>query len=605
MAASPPLAGLTGASVSMGATTLFRDVTFTIGRGDKVCLVGRNGSGKSTLLKCLAGEVEVDAGERFVQPGARIAHLAQEPDFTGHATVADFVAAGLLEPEPYRVEAVLESMQLPPDRACATLSGGESRRAALARALVDEPDVLLLDEPTNHLDIPTIEYLERELQQFRGALLVISHDRKFLSNLSKRLFWLDRGTLRETERGFDQFEAWRDEVIAAEEAAWHKQDQKIKAELKWMWEGGISGRRTRNMGRVRRLQDMRGERANRLRARQVNLGVAESDVSGRLVIEAQDISKTFPLADGGERVICRGFSTRILRGDRVGLVGPNGAGKTTILKMLVGELAPDSGAVRTGTNLQTIVFDQRRAQLDPNETLRQVLLPEGGDNIWVGGKPRHIASYLKDFLFDPSMMDQPTRTLSGGERNRLLLAKLFAQPSNLMVLDEPTNDLDMDTLDLLEEVLSDYEGTLLLVSHDRDFLDRLVTSTIAVEGDGDVTEYAGGYSDYLTQRRAKEAEAAPAAKQAPRPQASPTQPKAKTKLSFKEARELEELPARMAALEKKIKTLEAKLADPAFYTKDAKGFGKATEDLHTAQADLATAEDRWLELEALKEELGS
>ncbi|MFV3075830.1 ABC-F family ATP-binding cassette domain-containing protein [Niveispirillum fermenti] len=602
---NPALVALAGASVHLGSTTLFENIDVSVARGEKIALVGRNGSGKSTLMKCLAGIIDIDRGERFVQPGARVAHLAQEPDFTGFPTVAEFVAGGQAEPLQYRVDAVLEALDLPGDRACATLSGGESRRAALARALVDEPDVLLLDEPTNHLDIPTILWLEKELQQFRGALLLISHDRAFLQNLSKRILWLDRGVLRTTDRPFSDFETWRDEVFKEEEATYHKLDRKIQAELKWMWEGGISGRRTRNMGRVRRLQGMRQDRADRIRSRQVNFAVAEGDTSGKLVVEAENISKSFQ-GPGGERVICRDFSTRILRGDKVGLIGPNGAGKSTILKMLTGELAPDGGAIRLGTNLQTIVFDQRRAQLNPNDTLRQVLLPEGGDSIWVGGKPRHIAGYLKDFLFDPSMMEQPVRALSGGERNRLLLAKLFAQPSNLMVLDEPTNDLDMDTLDLLEEVLADYDGTLLLVSHDRDFLDRLVTSTIAVEGDGDVSEYAGGYSDYLIQRKDRDEAARPAAT---RPAASPASPppaaapKARKKLSFKENRELEELPTRIEALEKKIAQLNAKMGDPAFYGKDPKGFAKATGDLTSAQADLSAAEERWLELEALREEL--
>lgn len=598
---NPALISLAGASVHLGSTTLFEGIDVSVARGEKIALVGRNGSGKSTLLKCLAGEIDIDQGERFLQPGARVAYLAQEPDFSKFATVADFVAGGQAEPMQYRVDAVLEALDLPGGRACATLSGGESRRAALARALVDEPDVLLLDEPTNHLDIPTILWLEKELQQFRGALLLISHDRAFLQNLSKRILWLDRGVLRTTERPFGEFEAWRDEIFKEEEAAYHKLDRKIAAELKWMWEGGISARRTRNMGRVRRLQGMRQERADRIKSRQVNFAVAEGDNSGKLVVEAENISKSFKTADG-ERVICQNFSTRILRGDKVGLIGPNGAGKSTILKMLIGELEADAGSIRLGTNLQTIVFDQRRARLNPNDTLKQVLLPEGGDNIWVGGKPRHISSYLKDFLFDPSMMEQPVRALSGGERNRLLLAKLFAQPSNLMVLDEPTNDLDMDTLDLLEEVLADYDGTLLLVSHDRDFLDRLVTSTIAVEGDGDVSEYPGGYSDYLIQRR--EAEPAEAAKAAAKPvAAAPAAPKAKKKLSFKENRELEELPGKMAALEKKIAQLNTKMADPAFYSKDPKGFAKASEDLSAAQGELSAAEERWLELEALKEEL--
>lgn len=597
---NPALVSLAGASVHLGSTTLFEGIDVSVARGEKIALVGRNGSGKSTLLKCLAGEIDIDSGERFVQPGARVAYLAQEPDFSKFPTVADFVAGGQAEPMQYRVDAVLEALDLPGDRACATLSGGESRRAALARALVDEPDVLLLDEPTNHLDIPTILWLEKELQQFRGALLLISHDRAFLQNLSKRILWLDRGVLRTTDRPFGEFETWRDEIFKEEEATYHKLDRKIQAELKWMWEGGISGRRTRNMGRVRRLQDMRQERTDRIKSRQVNFAVAEGDNSGKLVVEAENISKSFKTADG-ERVICRDFSTRILRGDKVGLIGPNGAGKSTILKMLIGELEADAGSIRLGTNLQTIIFDQRRAQLNPNDTLKQVLLPEGGDNIWVGGKPRHISSYLKDFLFDPTMMDQPVRALSGGERNRLLLAKLFAQPSNLMVLDEPTNDLDMDTLDLLEEVLADYDGTLLLVSHDRDFLDRLVTSTIAVEGDGDVSEYPGGYSDYLIQRKEDEPEAA---KVAAKPvTAVVAAPKAKKKLSFKENRELEELPGKMEALEKKIAQLNAKMADPAFYGKDPKGFAKASEDLSAAQGNLSAAEERWLELEALREEL--
>lgn len=598
---NPALISLAGASVHLGSTTLFEGIDVSVARGEKIALVGRNGSGKSTLLKCLAGEIDIDTGERFLQPGARVAYLAQEPDFSKFPTVADFVAGGQAEPMQYRVDAVLEALDLPGDRACATLSGGESRRAALARALVDEPDVLLLDEPTNHLDIPTILWLEKELQQFRGALLLISHDRAFLQNLSKRILWLDRGVLRTTERPFSEFETWRDEIFKEEEAAYHKLDRKIAAELKWMWEGGISARRTRNMGRVRRLQGMRQERADRIKSRQVNFTVSEGDNSGKLVVEAENISKSFQ-SDAGERVICQNFSTRILRGDKVGLIGPNGAGKSTILKMLIGDLQPDSGSIRLGTNLQTIVFDQRRAQLNPNDTLKQVLLPEGGDSIWVGGKPRHISSYLKDFLFDPSMMEQPVRALSGGERNRLLLAKLFAQPSNLMVLDEPTNDLDMDTLDLLEEVLSDYDGTLLLVSHDRDFLDRLVTSTIAVEGDGDVSEYPGGYSDYLIQRKAEEP--AEATKAAAKPVAAATAaPKTKKKLSFKENRELEELPGKMAALEKKIAQLNTKMADPAFYSKDPKGFAKASEDLSAAQGELSAAEERWLELEALREEL--
>ncbi|MBB6249852.1 ATP-binding cassette domain-containing protein [Nitrospirillum iridis] len=607
MAPTPPIVALKGAQITLGATTLFENVDIAIGRGDKVCLVGRNGSGKSTLLKALAGLVDLDKGERYIQPGARIGYLHQEPDFSGHATVADFVRAGQVEDAPYRVEAVLDELSLPGDRAAATLSGGEARRAAIAQALVSDPDVLLMDEPTNHLDLPTIEYLEKALQSFRGGLLLISHDRAFLNTLARRTLWLDRGSMRETERPFAEYEAWRDEVFAAEDLAFSKLDRKIAVEMKWLREG-ISARRTRNMGRVRALHGLRKERSDRNRQGQVKLAVSEAESSGRLVIEATHIAKSFANPEGGPegtRSIVRDFSTRILRGDRVGLIGPNGAGKTTILKMLMGEMAPDSGTIRLGTNLETVVFDQRRAQLDPNQSIRQVLLPFGGDSVVVGGTPRHVASYMRDFLFDPGMLEQPTRALSGGERNRLLLAKLFAQPSNLMVLDEPTNDLDMDTLDLLEEVLSDYPGTLLLVSHDRDFLDRLVTSTIAVEGDGVVEEYAGGYSDYLVQRPARAPATAPkgdAARAAEVPQGGN---KPKRKLGYKEQRELDQLPALMDKLGDQAKKLEAKLADATLYTRDPAAFQKASADLDKAHQDLAVAEERWLELEALKEELES
>lgn len=612
MAQLPPTVALKGAEIVLGATTLFSGVDMAISRGDKVALVGRNGSGKSTLLKALAGIIDLDRGERFVQPGARIAYLQQEPDFTGYATVGDYVAAGVGEELAYKVAAVLDELNLPADRVAATLSGGEARRAAIAQALVSEPDVLLMDEPTNHLDLPTIEYLESALQAFRGGLLLISHDRAFLNTLARRTLWLDRGVMRETDRPFPQFEEWRDEVFAAEAQASAKLDRKIAVETTWLHQG-ISARRTRNMGRVRALMSLRQDRSNQIRQGNVKLAVADAEMSGKLVIEAVGISKSFPAggtgpAGGGQdkpRVIVTDFSTRIMRGDRVGLIGANGAGKTTLLKILLGELPPDGGTVRHGTNLEIITFDQRRAQLDPNQTIRQVMLPFGGDSVSVGGTPRHIASYMRDFLFDGGMLEQPVRALSGGERNRLLLAKLFAQPSNLMVLDEPTNDLDMDTLDLLEEVLSDYPGTLLLVSHDRDFLDRLVTSTIAVEGDGVVAEYPGGYSDYLIQRPARpgKAEAARAARPTTGAAPAGSAPKAKRKLSYQQQRELDQLPGQMDKLTAQAARLEATLADAGLYARDPNAFAKATADLQKAHADLVTAEDRWLELEALREEL--
>ena len=604
MAAPPPLVALQGASITFGGNPLFDDLTVAIARGDKACLVGRNGSGKSTLMKALAGLIHLDHGDRFVQPGARVAYLAQEPDFRAFATVRDFVAAGLpagFIDEAHRVEAVLDQLQLPGDRVCATLSGGEARRASMAQALVSEPDVLLLDEPTNHLDLPTIEWLEEELLTFRGGLLLISHDRAFLNRLAKKTLWLDRGQIRPTERGFAEFEAWQAEVFASEDVAAQKLDRKIVGEMKWLREG-ISARRTRNMGRVRALMDLRQDRAERVRGdRQAVLAVAESEKSGRRVIEAEHLTKSFDTADG-TRWIVKDFSTRILRGDRVGVIGPNGAGKSTLLQILTGRMAPDSGAVKLGTNLQPVYFDQRRAALKDEETIRQTLCPFGGDTVVVGGVKRHVAGYMKDFLFDTRQLDQPTKALSGGERNRLLLAKLFAEPSNLMILDEPTNDLDMDTLDLLQEVLTEYDGTLLLVSHDRDFLDRLVTSTIAVEGEGEVREYVGGYSDYLNQRpQAKPADAPPKPKAAS--PAEPAAPKVRKKLSYKDQRELNELPGRLDKLTSEIAVLESRLADPDLYTRDPAGFQKTSATLSARQADLAAAEERWLELEALREEL--
>ncbi|MCG5242196.1 ATP-binding cassette domain-containing protein [Azospirillum doebereinerae] len=604
MAPPAPITALQGVSVTFGGRPLFESIDVSIGRGDRACLVGRNGSGKSTLMKVLAGLILPDGGTVFTQPGARIAYLPQEPDYSGCATVQDYVVQGLPadeRDEAHRVDAVLDRLQVAGDRDPLTLSGGESRRTALARTLVGNPDIMLLDEPTNHLDLPTIEWLEGELLSFRGGLLLISHDRAFLNRLAKRTLWLDRGTVRATERGFSEFEAWQAEVFESEEAAAHKLDRKIEAETKWMREG-ISARRTRNMGRVRNLQALRGDRAERIRGgQQAKLAVAEAERGGRLVIEATNIAKGFDTAEGGRKTIVQSFSTRILRGDRVGLIGPNGAGKSTLLKMLTGQLEPDEGTVKLGTNLDTAYFDQRREGLDPEDTIRKVLCPFGGDAVMVNGQSRHVAGYIKDFLFDTRQLDSPVKALSGGERNRLLLARLFAKPSNMMILDEPTNDLDMDTLDLLEDVLGDYQGTLLLVSHDRDFLDRLVTGTIAMEGDGTATEYAGGYSDYLVQRPAKEPSVAAPAKA--KPAAVPAAAKPRGKLTYKDQRELDDLPGRMDKLSAEIAKLETAMADPDLFTRDPAKFQKTSDQLHAKQAELGTAEERWLELEALREEL--
>ncbi|HET8726125.1 MAG TPA: ATP-binding cassette domain-containing protein [Alphaproteobacteria bacterium] len=603
MSSPPPLIALRGATVGFGGTPLFAGVDVALGVGDKACLVGRNGSGKSTLLKLLAGRIAPDAGERFVQPGARLAYLAQEPDLEGFGRIDAYVASGLpaaAAEERFRVDAVLDHVGLAGDRDPASLSGGEARRAALARALVGEPDVLLLDEPTNHLDLPTIEWLEATLRTYRGALLMISHDRAFLSALARRLVWMDRGSLRTLDAGFDRFESWVEETLAAEEQERHRLDRKIAAETQWAREG-ISARRKRNMGRVRALEQLRAERRQRPASQGVaKLDPAEATRGGTLVIEARDIAKSYP-TPSGPRAIVNGFSTRILRGDRIGVIGPNGAGKTTLVKLLTGQIQPDGGSLRLGQGLEVAYFDQTRATLDPDATVRHALLPSGGDHITVGDTVKHIASYLRDFLFDPSRMDSPVKSLSGGERTRLLLARLFASPSNLLVLDEPTNDLDMETLDLLEEVLGDYKGTLILVSHDRDFLDRLVGSVIAVEGDGEAVEYVGGYADYLRQRPPRPEPPRQGAKER---KPEPARPKQQTKLSYKDQRELDQLPARIEALTEEIGALERTLADPSLYGRDPAAFDAGTTRLAAARDELTAAEERWLELAALAEELG-
>ncbi len=600
--ASPPLLALRDVRLTFGGTPLFEGVTTWVGKGDKTCLVGRNGSGKSTLLKVFAGEVVADSGERFVQPGTRIAYLPQDPTLDG-ATVAEYVAQGLPEDErdqTYRVDAVLAAVGVDGTRDPRQLSGGEGRRAALARALVGEPDALLLDEPTNHLDLPTILWLEEWLKGYQGALVMISHDRRFLDNVSKQTLWLERGVVRRAEFGFSGFPQWQEETYAAEEAELARMDNLLRRELHWLARG-VTARRKRNMGRRRALDVLRNERAQRFTSKQdndrrANLAAEAGDISGRLVIEAEKIEKCY-----GGKVIAKDFSTRILRGDRVGLIGPNGAGKTTLLRMLTGDLAPDGGEVRLGTNLEPAYFDQRRDRLDPEKSVWDTLTDGRGDNVWVRGRPQHVVGYMKDFLFQEAQARTPVKALSGGERNRLLLAKLLAKPSNLLILDEPTNDLDMDTLDLLEEVLADYEGTLLVVSHDRDFLDRLVTSVIAVEGDGDIREYPGGYSDYLIQRPKKEEAAKPKAADAPKAEAP--RPKTATKLSYKDARELEDLPGRMDKLAAEIAKLEAEINDPGLYARDRARFDKAAARLDAARAELEAAEERWLELEALREEL--
>ncbi len=600
-----PILALRDIHLGFGGAPLLDGVELAVSTGERLCLVGRNGSGKSTLLRIAAGLIQPDSGERFVQPGATLRYLPQEPDLSGHESALAYVESGLAPgDDPHRARYFLERLGLSGAERPSELSGGEARRCALARALAPAPGILLLDEPTNHLDLPAIEWLESELQATRSALVLISHDRRFLETLSRVTLWLADGTIRRLDKGFGAFEAWRDEILEREETERHKFERKLVAETAWLRQG-VKARRKRNQGRLRALIAMREKkRAERGAPGVVSFTTGEGDLSGKLVIEVEGISKTF-----GDKAVVRNFTTRILRGDRIGIVGPNGAGKTTLLNLLTGALKPDSGRVQIGTNLQMVTLDQRRDSLGPTMTLADALTGGGRDTVAVGGQPRHVIGYMKDFLFTPEQARTPVGALSGGERGRLMLARALAQPSNLLVLDEPTNDLDLETLDLLQEMLGDYGGTVLLVSHDRDFLDRVVTSVIASEGDGRWLDYAGGYSDMVTQRggaalaaperpRSKAKSGAPSSARAPA--GLPARP---TKLSFKEKHALDTLPARLDGLRTEIGRLQDRLADPGFYARDAKGFDQSVAALRQAELAFAAAEDEWLALELKREEL--
>ncbi|WP_442581213.1 ABC-F family ATP-binding cassette domain-containing protein [Mesorhizobium sp. ASY16-5R] len=602
---APPLLALDGIRLTFGGTPLLDGAALSASAGDRIALIGRNGSGKSTLLKIAAGLIEPQDGEVFRQPSATIRYLPQIPDMEGFASVRAYVEAGLgPADDPYRATYLMENLGLTGEEQPETLSGGEARRAALARVLAPQPDIVLLDEPTNHLDLETIEWLEDEINRSSSAIIVISHDRRFLERVSRATVWLDRGQTRRLDRGFAHFEAWRDTVLEEEERDQHKLARQIVREEHWL-RYGVTARRKRNMRRLGDLQDMRQKlRGHRGPEGLVNLAASDASESGKLVIEAKSIGKRY-----GDLTVVDNFSTRIARGARIGLVGPNGAGKTTLLKMLTGDLAPDTGSIRLGANLEIATLDQKRA-VDPDETLSHFLTDGRGDNLVVNGEEKHVVSYMKDFLFKPEQARTPIRELSGGERARLILARVLARASNLLVLDEPTNDLDMETLDLLQELVAGYAGTVLLVSHDRDFLDRTVTSIIAPDGGGRWIEYAGGYSDMLAQRggtkladRRNEAKAdtGVAAKADP---AQPAAPKAPAqKLSFKQKFALENLPKKMEAVAASISALEDRIADPAFYTRDPGSFQKTIAALDKERATLKALEDEWLELEMLREEM--
>ena len=592
---------LRGIGLTFGGRPILESAELAVAEGERVALVGRNGSGKSTLLKIAAGMVEADKGERWVQPGTTIRYLPQEPDLSAYKTVLDYVEAGLGPTDnSHRCISLLRELGLSGDEDPKRLSGGEIRRAAIARTLAPEPDIVLLDEPTNHLDLPAIEWLETELKSLRSAFVLISHDRRFLQSLSNRTVWLDRGESKRLERGFAHFESWRDEVLAKEEAEQVLLAKRIDTEEYWM-RHGVTARRKRNMRRVDLLASLRKERREHVGAMgAVRMSASPGDLSGKLVAEAKGMSKSF-----GDRPIIANLDLLIMRGDRLGIVGPNGAGKTTLIKLLTGQIEPDSGSIRLGTNLQTVTLDQSRQSLDPNATLADVITDGRGSSVTVNGETKHVVSYMKDFLFPPDKARTPVSVLSGGERGRLILARELAKPSNLLVLDEPTNDLDLETLDMLQEMLADYQGTILLVSHDRDFLDRVATSVLMSEGDGKWTEYAGGYSDMVAQRgqgvEARKAKAEPEKSSAP--SAAPPAPQAQRKLSFKEKHALETLPGLMDKLQKDIAKHEAALADASLFARDPKGFDAAIAALAKAREELAKAEEQWLDLEMKREEL--
>jgi ATP-binding cassette subfamily F protein uup len=592
-----PILSYEGLGLIQGEGWLFRGLDIYIGARDRLALIGRNGIGKTTLLKCLAGLIDTDEGKRIIVPGTHVVLLEQDPVMAGFETLGDWVVGGKDGPEAHEAAAIADQLGVELSRPVATASGGERRRAAITRALAQNPDVLLLDEPTNHLDLGAIEWLEDWLKRFTGAFIVISHDRTFLARLTRSCLWLDRGQLRRAEIGFGGFEAWTERVYEEEARAAEKLDAKLKLELHWL-QRGVTARRRRNQGRLTKLHEMRAQRAAMLgSAGTAKLSLAKDDVRSKTVIDADQVNKSF-----GERPIIRDFSLRIQRGDRIGIVGPNGAGKTTLLKLLTGELAPDSGAVTLAKTLSGIVIDQQRKLMDPQKTVREVLV-NGGDWIDVRGHKKHLKGYLKEFLFDPAIADAPIGSLSGGERSRLLLAREFAREANLLVLDEPTNDLDLETLDLLQEVIADYEGTVLIVSHDRDFLDRTVTITLGLDGSGKVDVVAGGYEDWVRQRY-QAVRTAPKAVAKAAPSAAPgPRPSSGTKLSYKDQRDYDRLPAEIEKLEAAIAADEQALSDPDLYLRAPDRFAELTARIARHRADIEAAELRWLEVAEMAEAL--
>ncbi|MDD4556669.1 MAG: ABC-F family ATP-binding cassette domain-containing protein [Alphaproteobacteria bacterium] len=594
--AQPPIYTLKNVALSFGNHHLFSDAEVYINLGDKISLIGRNGSGKSTLMKLICGLIEPDSGEVFIQPGVKISYMPQDPDLSKFATLRDAVLSIVDKTEEYKADILIEKLLILGEQSPEKASGGEKRKASLAMALVGEPDVLLLDEPTNHLDIATIEILEEIIKAFRGAVVTISHDRTFLKNISDTTFWLDRGIIRRNNKGFANFEEWQEQVIDAELKEQDRLNKKISEETEWLHKG-VTARRRRNMGRLRKLKELRTMRREQIKqAGSVNMEAEVADFRSKLVVQAKNLCKSF-----GERKILENFSTRIIRGNKIGVVGPNGSGKTTLIKLLTGRLTPDSGFVRIGKNLEEAYFDQNRCSLDPKKTLWQTLCNEG-DHIMVRGNWRHVIAYLKDFLFKPEQAHMPVSALSGGEKNRLMLAVALAQESNFLVLDEPTNDLDMDTLDMLQDVLMEYQGTIIIISHDRDFLDNVVSSVIYLAGDGTAEEYVGSYSDLLEKIKHKtgNVEAKPVAKE--KKEIESSQKNKTAKLSYHQKRLLEVLPDEIEALEKEIAFIEEKLSDSSLYLENLPEFEKLTASLTKKKEQKEEKENSWLEIQLLQDE---
>jgi len=588
-----PILSYEGLGLVQGSGWLFQDLDIYVGERDRLALIGRNGAGKTTLLKLLAGQIDADKGKRVIVPGTHVVMLEQEPDFSSFATLMDFATAAPNAPEEFEVAAIADQLGIDMSRTAASASGGERRRAALARALAQNPDVLLLDEPTNHLDLAAIDWLESWLARYTGAFVAISHDRTFLTRLTRQTLWLDRGSIRRKEIGFGGFEEWSDAVAAEEARAAQRLDSKLRLEAHWL-ERGVTARRKRNQGRLEKLKEMRATRAAMIGGPGVaKLGLANDDVRSKSVIVAEGVSKSF-----GDRTIIKNFDFRVQRGDRIGIVGANGAGKSTLLKLLTGEIQPDAGSITLAPTLDGIIIDQQRSLLSPEKTVRDILA-DGGDWVEVRGVKKHIQGYLKEFLFDPGVMEASVGALSGGERSRLLLAREFARESNLLVLDEPTNDLDLETLDLLQEVIADYAGTVLLVSHDRDFLDRTVTVTLGLDGSGKVDIVAGGYADWEAKRVKPNSAKAKAATAAP-----PPPPTARRKLSYKDQRDYDLLPARIQEIEAEMIKAENELSDGTLFTRDNARFNALTAKLDKLRDEKAAAEDRWLTLAEEVEALG-